>query len=110
LAEALTRVEATGERLYAAELYRLKGQLLLARSPDKGTEAEACFQQALALARRQQAKLLELRVSVSLGRLWQQQGKRDAARCLLEESYEWFTEGFNTRDLIEAKALLDALR
>jgi predicted ATPase len=105
LAEALTRVETTGERLYAAELYRLKGQLLLARSLDNCTEAEACFQQALALARRQQAKLLELRASVSLGRLWLQQGKRDPARRLLEAIYEWFTEGFDTRDLMEAKAL-----
>jgi len=110
LAEALTRVETTGERLYATELYRLKGQLLLARSFDNCTEAEACFQQALALARRQQAKLLELRTSVSLGRLWLQQGKRDPARRLLAEIYEWFTEGFDTRDLMEAKALLDALQ
>ena len=72
-------------------------------------EAEACFQQALAVARRQQAKWLELRAAISLSRLWQQQGKRDAARHLLAEVYGWFTEGCETPDLREAKALLTAL-
>ena len=72
-------------------------------------QAEACFQQALAIARRQQAKSWELRVAMSLARLWQHQGKRAAAGALLEEIYTWFTEGFDTADLREAKALLEAL-
>jgi predicted ATPase len=72
-------------------------------------EAEACFQQALTIARCQQAKSWELRATMSLSRLWQQQGKRDAARQLLAEVYHWFTEGFDTADLQEAKALLDEL-
>jgi len=110
LTEALALVETTGERLYEAELYRLKGQLLLARSLEDCIEAEACFQHALAIARRQQARLLELRTSVSLSRVWQQQGKRDQARHMLGEVYGWFTEGFNTLDLVEAQALLDALQ
>jgi predicted ATPase len=72
-------------------------------------EAEACFQQALEIARRQQAKSLELRAATSLSRLWQQQGKRAEARELLAPVYGWFTEGFDTADLQEAKALLDEL-
>jgi predicted ATPase len=72
-------------------------------------EAEVCFQQALAVARRQQAKSWELRAAMSLARLWQHQGKRIAAHQLLAEVYGWFTEGFDTADLREAKALLDAL-
>ena len=72
-------------------------------------QAEACFQQALAVARRQQAKSWELRTAVSLSRLWQQQGKRDAARALLAPIYGWFTEGFDTADLQEAQALLEVL-
>jgi predicted ATPase len=72
-------------------------------------EAEACFQQALDIARRQQAKSLELRAAMSLARLWQRQGKRAAAHALLAPIYGWFTEGFDTADLQEAKALLDAL-
>jgi predicted ATPase len=73
-------------------------------------EAEACFQQALDMARRQEAKSLELRAAMSLSRLWQQQGKRAAAHALLAPIYGWFTEGFDTADLQEAKALLDELR
>ena len=110
LTEALALVETTGERLYEAELYRLKGHLLLVRSLDHRTEAEVCFHHALAIARRQQARLLELRATISLSRLWQQQGKGDQARHMLGEVYGWFTEGFDTADLMEAKALLDALR
>jgi predicted ATPase len=72
--------------------------------------AEACFQRALAVARRQTAKSWELRAAMSLSRLWQQQGKRDEARQLLAESYGWFTEEFDTADLQDARALLDALR
>jgi DNA-binding NtrC family response regulator/predicted ATPase len=111
LAEALAAVEQSGVRFYEAELYRLKGALLLAQA---GTghavqEAEACFRQALAVARRQQAKWLELRAAISLSRLWQQEGKYDATRHLLAEIYGWFTEGFETPDLREAQALLTEL-
>ena len=109
LAEALTLVAATEERWWEAELYRLQGELLrqLPR-PDVG-QAEGCFQQALDVARRQQAKALELRAALSLARLWQGQGKRDEPRQLLVEIYRWFTEGFDTADLQEAKALLEEL-
>jgi class 3 adenylate cyclase/predicted ATPase len=110
LDEALALVDRTGERLHESEFYRLKGQLLLARSMDHYPEAEACFQHALAIARRYQAKSLELRVAVHLSRLWQQHGKHDQARRLLGEAYGWFTEGFDTGDLKEAKALLDDVR
>jgi class 3 adenylate cyclase/predicted ATPase len=109
LADALTRVDTTGERWREAELHRLHGELLLAWSAENHREAETCFQQALALARRQQAKSLELRAAMSLSRLWQQQGKRAEARELLAPVYGWFTEGFDTADLLEAKALLEEL-
>jgi predicted ATPase len=112
LGEALEVVHAQAERCYEAELHRLKGELLL-QSGDRdpaATAAETCFQQALAVARGQQAKSLELRVAMSLSRLWQRQGKNDAARQLLGDVYAWFTEGFDTADLEEAKALLEALR
>jgi class 3 adenylate cyclase/predicted ATPase len=109
LSEALALVETTGERYYAAELHRLKGELLLQHAAPEGSHAETCFQQALDLARRQQAKALELRAAMSLSRLWQQQGKRDEARALLAPIYGWFTEGFDTADLQEARALLEAL-
>jgi predicted ATPase len=102
-------MQATEERVYEAEVYRLQGELLLARSVEHETEAETCFRQALAVARRQQAKSLELRAAMSLARLWQQQDKRDAACQLLGEIYGWFTEGFDTADLQEAKAFLEAL-
>ena len=99
----------TGERSDAAELSRIKGALLLQQAvPDVG-QAEACFQQALAVARRQQARSLELRAAVSLARLWQQQGRRAEAYALLAPVYGWFTEGFDTADLQEAKALLAEL-
>jgi class 3 adenylate cyclase/predicted ATPase len=109
LAEALALVHKTGERWVEAELYRLKGELLLACSAEKHIEAEACFHRALDIARRQQAKSLELRAAMSLSQLWQRQGKRNAARQLLSETYGWFTEGFDTADLQEARALLAAL-
>jgi len=102
-------VNKTGERWPEAELHRLKGQLLLSLSADNHAEAEGCFHQALAIARRQQAKSLELRVAMSLSRLWQQQDKRAEAQQLLAEIYGWFTEGFDTPDLQEAKALLEEL-
>jgi predicted ATPase len=109
LAEALATVHTTGERYYEAELYRLHGELLLARSPACPTAAETCFQQALTIARRQQAKSWELRAATSLARLSQQQGKHTAAQQLLAEVYSWFTEGFDTADLQEARTLLEDL-
>jgi predicted ATPase len=90
-------------------LYRLKGALLLQLTIPDIHQAEVCFQQALDVARRQQAKALELRAAMSLSRLWQRQGKWDAARKLLAPIYGWFTEGFDTPDLQEAKALLAQL-
>ena len=109
LAEALASVPTTREHYWEPELYRLQGELLLVLSAERHTEAEACFQQALNVARQQQAKSLELRAAMSLSRLWQRQGKHDAARELLAPTYGWFTEGFDTADLQEAKALLDDL-
>jgi predicted ATPase len=109
VAEALAMSAGMGESQETAELYRLKGELLLTHSAAHQAEAEACFQQALAVARRQEAKSLELRAATSLARLWQQQGKRTEARELLAPVYHWFTEGFDTADLHEAQALLDAL-
>ena len=109
LTEALTRAETIGERWYESELYRLKGELLLQQASDNSTEAESCFHQALAIAQNQQAKSWELRAATSLARLWQQQGKRQEASDLVAPVYGWFTEGFDTPDLQEAKALLEAL-
>ena len=109
LAEALTAVDNTGERWWEAELYRLQGQLLLARDARQQSAAVASLHQALAVARRQQAKSLELRAAMSLARLWQSQGKREDAHQLLAEVYGWFTEGFDTADLQEAKVLLEEL-
>jgi len=108
LAEALTLVEATEERWWEAEVYRLKGELLLRLPLPDIPQATACLHQALDVARRQQARALELRAALSLGRLWQQQGKRDQARPLLTEVYSWFTEGFETPDLQEARMWLEA--
>src|SRR2546427_12405109 len=109
LAEALAVADHNAERWYEAELYRLQGELLLARSPNQHTEAASCFQQALNIAGAQHAKSWELRAAMSLSRLWQQQGKQADARQLLAEVYNWFTEGFDTADLQEAKALLEEL-
>jgi len=133
LNEALGFVDKTGERFSEAELYRLKGELTLAQSSVQGlasrvqnpqsasawtfhwpcnpqSEAEACFLKALAIAQRQHAKSLELRAAMSLARLWQQQGKKEEAHELLSGLYGWFTEGFDTKDLQEAKALLEELQ
>jgi class 3 adenylate cyclase/predicted ATPase len=124
LAEALEIAHRTGERYNEVDLYRLKGELVLqsgvrrpasaATSPQSPTsspqsEAEACFHKAIEIARQQQAKSLELRAVMSLSRLWQSQGREDEARQLLAEIYGWFTEGFDTKDLQEAKALLAEL-
>jgi predicted ATPase len=114
LAEALAVVNKTGECLYEAELYRLKGQLMLQSqvpSPKSQVEKEAeeCFWKAIDITRWQQAKSLELRAVMSLSRLWQSQGKKDETRQLLAEIYGWFTEGFDAKDLQEAKVLLEEL-
>jgi predicted ATPase len=109
LAEALTLADKTGERWYEPEIYRLKGALLLQQSAANHDEAQACFHHALEIARAQQAKSLELRTATSLSRLWQQQGKRAEAYELLAPVYGWFTEGFDTADLQEAKMLLQGL-
>jgi predicted ATPase len=110
-------MEKTWERYYEAELHRQRGELLLLRaakshpaqdSQDQN-EAETCFQHALDVARQQQAKSLELRAAMSLGRLWQRHGKRQEAYDLLAPIYGWFTEGFDTADLHEAKTLLEDL-
>ncbi len=137
VAEALELIDMTEERWWEAELYRLKGELLVEKRADRRgktgdsehkviggrqvlstedatgsaplEEIEICFQQALAIARRQQAKALELRAALSLSRLWHQQGKHTAARALLAENYSWFTEELDTADLQEVKTLLDRL-
>jgi predicted ATPase len=110
LTEALAVVHKSEERMWEAELYRLQGEVLLTLPPSRALSSpEACFRQALDIARRQQAKSLELRAAMSLSRLWQRQRKKKAARQLLAEIYGWFTEGFDTADLQEAAALLDAL-
>jgi predicted ATPase len=107
LAEAHTLVEQQEERWWEAEVYRLRGVLLLRQLGTSQAEAETCFRQALDIARRQEAKSLELRAAMSLARLWQQQGKHAEAHELLAPVYSWFTEGFDTADLQEAKVLLE---
>jgi predicted ATPase len=109
LAEAHTLVEQHEERWWEAEVCRLRGVLLLRQPGRPPAEAATCFHQALEVARRQEAKSLELRSAMSLSRLWQQQGRRHEARELLAPIYGWFTEGFDTADLQEAKVLLDEL-
>jgi predicted ATPase len=112
VAAGLAFAQGAGERFYEAGLHRLKGELLLLRPqapPPVQAEAEACFRQALDVARRQQARSWELRAVMSLSRLYQRQGRQAEARPLLAKTYGWFTEGFDTSDLREAKALLDEL-
>jgi predicted ATPase len=110
VAEALDRVERTKGRWLEADLHRLRGELLLAVAEPEQPEAEACFRRALAVAREQGAKMWELRAATSLARLWTEQGRRAEAHNLLAPLYGWFTEGFDTPDLKEAKALLNELR
>jgi predicted ATPase len=109
LTEALAQTHQKGESWRNAELYRLQGELLLSLSGDHQAEAEAHFHQALDTAGRQQAKMLELRAAMSLSRLWQQQGKRHAAFELLATISAWFTEGFDTADLQDARTYLATL-
>jgi predicted ATPase len=109
LAEAHILVEQHEERYWEAEVCRLRGVLLLRQPGAPQAEAETWLQRALDVARRQEAKSLELRAAMSLSRLWQQQGKWQEAYDLLAEVYAWFTEGFDTADLQDAKTLLEAL-
>jgi predicted ATPase len=123
LADALAAADKTGERRWEAELYRLKGELTLQKfqvsgstfplteslTADPQDEAEACFIKAIEIACKQQAKSLELRATTSLARLLAKLGRHNEARTMLAEIYNWFTEGFDTADLKEAKALLDEL-
>ena len=111
IAEAQALVELTEARFYEAEIWRIKGELLLkANASNAQAEAESCYHQALVIAQQQSAKSWELRAATSLARLWQQQGKQAEARQMLAEIYDWFTEGFDTADLQEAKALLEELQ
>ena len=108
VADALTKVSATGVRLHLAEMHRLHG-VALVRSGAPPHEAQAAFRRAADVAQGQGAKSLELRAAMSMARLWRDQGKRDEACELFAPVYGWFTEGFDTLDLKEAKALLDEL-
>jgi predicted ATPase len=109
IGEAMTAVETTKERWWEAEVRRTAGEIALKSPEPDAVKAEAYFERALAVARQQQAKSWELRGSMSMARLWRDQGKRDEARDLLAPVYGWFTEGFDTLDLKEAKALLEEL-
>jgi predicted ATPase len=108
LSEALTTANTTGENWWKAELYRLKGELAQ-RHMKADADAEASFVKALEIARLQSNKALELRTAMSLSRLWRKQGKTHLARDTLGASYRWFTEGFDTADLEDARRLLDEL-
>ena len=107
--EAFALGETLGDRHVGTELYRLKGEALLGSADTNTTRAEDCFQQALALSRQQQAKIVELRAAMSLARLWKRRRKRAAASRLLASVYHGFSEGFHTPDLRDAGALLDSL-
>jgi class 3 adenylate cyclase/predicted ATPase len=109
IGEAMTAIETTKETLFEADIHRTAGEIALLSPEPDAAKAEACFERALAVARAQQAKSWELRAATSLARLWRDQGKRDQARDLLAPVYGWFTEGFDTRDLKQAKLLLDEL-
>ena len=108
IAEGMALAEQTGEEQWVAEFHRLQGELLTLAGSD-AEQVEASFQRALQVSRRQQARSLELRAAVSLARLWQRQGRLGEARQLLEPLYAWFTEGFDTADLVDARTLLEAL-
>ncbi|HVA80197.1 MAG TPA: adenylate/guanylate cyclase domain-containing protein [Candidatus Binataceae bacterium] len=109
-ADALSHADSTGERFCASELNRLRGELLLAQEPTRQSEAESAFRTAIEVARGQSARWWELRATTRLARMLAKQGKRDEARAMLAEIYNWFTEGFDTADLIDAKVILDQLR
>jgi predicted ATPase len=105
----MTAVQTTKESWWEADLHRIAGEVALKSPEPDAAKAEAYFERALAVARQQQAKSLELRAAMSMARLWRDQGKRQQARELLAPVYGWFTEGFDTLDLKEAKALLEEL-
>jgi len=109
VSEGLRDLEGSKRRRDHAELHRLKGELLLLQNGAGATEAESCFCEAIEISRRQQAKSWELRATTSLARLLATQCKRNEARTILTEIYGWFTEGFDTADLKDAKALLDEM-
>lgn len=109
MTEALAAADQHGNRCYEAETHRLQGELLLRQKDFNAAEAQSCFQRAIVTARRQSAKWFELRATKSLARLLAKQGRRDEARQILAKIYGWFTEGFHTADLKDAKALLDEL-
>ena len=114
VAEAIAIVEKTGERHNEAELHRVKGELILRGSgveapPGVQTEAEECFRKSIEIARQQEARSFELKAVISLSRLWKQQGKKAEARQAMAEIYGWFSEGFDTKDLIDAKLLIEQL-
>jgi predicted ATPase len=109
LTEALAAADENEIRFYEAETHRLKGELLLKQDDSDAAEAQSCFERAIEIARRQSGKSLELRATMSLARLLAKQGKRYEARTMLAQIYGWFTEGFNTADLKDAKSLLDEL-
>ncbi len=106
LEEAFVAAERFSERFFGSELHRLKGDLLLVRDDDRQDQARACFQQALTIAREQDARLLELRAATSLARLWRRQGHREDASALLAPLYGWFVEGLGLPDLQDARVLL----
>jgi len=109
LTEALAAADEREDRHYEAEIHRLKGELLLKQNNSNASEAQSCFERAIEIARKQSAKSWELRATTSLARLLSQQGYREQARTMLADIYNWFTEGFDTADLRDAKALLDEL-
>jgi predicted ATPase len=109
IGEAMTLIETTKQRFLEAETYRTAGEIALMSPEPDAAKAEGYFERALAVARQQQAKSWELRAAMSMARLWRDQGKRQQARELLAPVYDWFTEGFETLDLKEAKALLEEL-
>jgi predicted ATPase len=109
ISEAMAAVETTKERWCEAEVLRTAGEIALKSPVPDTAKAETYFERALAVARQQQAKSWELRVTMSMARPWRDRGKRQQARDLLAPIYGWFTEGFDTLDLKEAKALIDAL-
>ena len=109
MTEALAAADEHDLRFYEAETHRLKGELLSKQDGSNAAEAQSCFKRAIEIARIQSAKSLELRATMSLARLLRNTDRRDKARAMLAEIYNWFTEGFDTADLKEAKALLDEL-
>ena len=109
IGEAIAAIETAKERWWEAEVNRIAGEIALKSPAPDAAKAQVYFERALAVARQQQAKSFELRAAMSLARLWRDQGKLQQARELLAPVYGWFTEGFDTRDLKEAKALLEQL-